>query len=101
MLKGAKAVNPGNDVVLLKPLTTILNPLFEPTEDKKPYSRPGRRKALHSAREAHATEAVNSPQLKSFCEQFLENAYNVFMKNLKVRKGVPYKIDDFVRVKES
>ncbi|XP_055329044.1 protein timeless homolog isoform X2 [Paramacrobiotus metropolitanus] len=81
VLKGAKAVNRENDMVLVKPLTNILDNKFELTSDKTPDSRS--RKVFRIKEERHSYVPIISPELRNFCVMFLENAYNLFMVNLK------------------
>ena len=86
-MRGSKAVNPDNEVVLLKPVSVIMNNAFELTGDKQTKAKAGKRRAMVSVQErTGGVEPLASEALRTFCTRFITVSYNVFMHNAKVSK---------------
>ncbi|OQV14635.1 Protein timeless-like protein [Hypsibius exemplaris] len=86
-VKGSKAVNPDNEIVLIRPVTAIMNNKFELTADKQAQAKAHNKKAMKSVVERKEAPAVVSEALRTFCTRFLNLSYNVFMQNAKAAIG--------------
>ena len=84
-MKGTKAVDPENEMIFVKPVSTLLNSQFEVTASKKAQNKGGRKKPVKVAAERTSAPSAVSEALRMFCVRFLQTSYNAFMRNAKVK----------------